>query len=165
MIATRRQCLGSLMAGSVGAWLGVPLPRAAGADPSAVEWQVLFLTNQQRVWRKLQPLSPSDELASVARVHSRDMISRGFFDHRNPDGLGPGDRLARSGLRFPLWAENLCTIRGGPADGAALASAIVASWMDSRGHRHNILEPGFRVLGVGVAISGRTVMATELFGG
>jgi hypothetical protein len=104
-------------------------------------------------------------LAAVARGHSQDMLTRGFFDHRTPEGLVPADRIARQGLRFTLTGENLYLVEGGIPAAAALASSIVSGWMNTKDHRRNILDPAFRYLGVGVAASTRVVIATQLFGG
>ena len=139
------------------------IPVRADERTGDIEWHVLFVTNQQRIWRRLGQLEGSDSLALVARAHSQDMLDRHFFDHRSPDGLGPADRVARRGLRFPTCSENLYSIKDGPPDPAELASVLVSGWMATKGHRHNILDPTFRYLGVGAAISGRSAMVTQLF--
>ena len=65
------------------------IPVRADERTGDIEWHVLFVTNQQRIWRRLGQLEGSDSLALVARAHSQDMLDRHFFDHRSPDGLGP----------------------------------------------------------------------------
>jgi uncharacterized protein YkwD len=163
MIATRRAFLLSLAGGTASGFLGARSAAARGDELSDLEWHVLFVTNQQRIWRKLPALAGSEALAGVARAHSRDMLARGFFDHRTPEGLGPADRVARQGLQFPSCSENLYSIKNGPRDPAELASVLVSGWMETTGHRHNILDPAFRFLGVGAASSGGTVIVTQLF--
>lgn len=148
------------LAGSRRAEAGVAPDR-----PADVEWHIWFFTNQQRISRRLTPFESSDALAAVARRHSRDMLVRRFFDHRSPDGLHPSDRIARAGLRFTVSSENIYRVKGGPADAAELASMMVRGWMKTRGHRANILDRNFRVLGVGVALGDRIALATQLFGG
>jgi uncharacterized protein YkwD len=164
--ASRRSLLFALLA----AW---PLGRQAGrgspppgADRVAeIEWHILFLTNQNRIWRRLAPLEPSPALADVARAHSRDMMARRFFGHVNPDGLSPRDRLARQGLKFKWVAENIYSTRKGTADAAEAAAIIVTGWMNSQGHRQNILDAAFKQIGVGAAVSDDEILATQLFVG
>jgi uncharacterized protein YkwD len=143
-----------------------PAPRQADdARLTDIEWHIRFVTNQHRNWQKLPPLAASTALAAVARAHSRDMLERGFFDHRTPEGLGPRDRVTRQGLTFSIVAENIYSTRDGTMDPAELASLIVSGWMKSEGHRRNILDPALTTLGVGVATSDRVVLATQVFGG
>jgi uncharacterized protein YkwD len=147
--------------------------RVAAAGPSVgaedrateIEWHIRFLTNQRRLWHKLPPLEASPALADVARAHSRDMLARGFFDHVNPERQGPRDRVAARGLEFSLVAENIYSSRDGSTDAAEMASHMVTGWMKNEGHRRNILEPRLTQIGVGVAVSERDVLATELFAG
>jgi uncharacterized protein YkwD len=166
MPASRREFLVFVLGSLPSAWPGDAHAAVAAAyGTAAIERHVFLLTNQQRTRHGLVALGSSDALAGIARGHSHDMLTRGFFDHRTPEGLGPGDRIARHGLRLTKFGENIYSITGGTADSAALASVIVTGWMNSRGHRRNILDPGFRTLGVGVAAGGRCVLATQLFGG
>lgn len=164
MPPTRREFILAVLA----SW-PLALPRDAHAlvvapdRASEIEWHIAFLTNQQRIWRKLLPLQLSDALARIARGHSLDMRTRGFFDHRTPEGTGPRERIARQGLSFKTIAENIYSTPDGTADAAELASEMVAGWMNSTGHRRNILDPRFHALGVGVAVSERLVLATQLF--
>jgi uncharacterized protein YkwD len=138
----------------------------AGADRvTEIEWHIRFLSNQQRQRQKLAPLEPSAALADVARAHSRDMLERGFFDHRNPEGLSPRDRVVKRGLTFPIVAENIYSTRDGTTDPAELAALMVDGWMKAEGHRRNILEPRLKYLGVGIALSDHLVLATQLFAG
>lgn len=130
-----------------------------------IEWHIVFLTNQQRIWRKLKPVESSAVLAGIARAHSQDMLTRGYFDHRSPEGLLPADRVARKGLTFVRASENIYSMEGGTTDAAELASVIVRGWMDSTGHSRNILDSGARSLGVGVAATEHTVLATQLLVG
>ena len=166
MLATRRQFLSSAAFAGACVVLGHRRVLAAADGVAAsVEFHIGMFTNQQRMARNLLALEVSDTLAAVARGHSREMLERGFFDHRTPDGTGPAQRLAKRGLRYDTWAENLFASTGGPADPMHLAAMIVGGWMSSESHRSNILQPDFRLLGVGVAAEGRRVTITELFAG
>jgi uncharacterized protein YkwD len=142
-----------------------PPGSAAAADVAAeIEWHIRFLTNQERLWQKLATLELSPALADVARAHSRDMLARGFFAHVNPEGQSPKDRVLKQGLTYGLVAENIYSMRDGTTDAAAAASIMVKGWMKNDGHRKNILEPRLGQIGVGVAMSAREVLATQLFG-
>ncbi|WP_448626933.1 CAP domain-containing protein [Geodermatophilus sp. URMC 64] len=118
-----------------------PAPAAAPADPSA-EGQVLALVNQERAAAGCGPLVADDGLAALARAFSADMRDRGFFSHDDPDGLSPFDRGDRAGVT--VMGENI-------AYGQADAAAVMSDWMNSPGHRANILNCSFSRIGVGVA--------------
>ena len=130
-----------------------PAPAAAPADPSA-EGQVLALVNAERAAAGCGALSADSGLASVARAHSADMRDRGFFDHVNLDGLDPFDRAERAGIS--ARAENI-------AYGQADAAEVMTAWMNSSGHRANILNCSLTRLGVGVAEGAGGPWWTQLF--
>ena len=88
------------------------------------------------------PLALEPRLHCAARVHSADMSERAYFDHVNPDGEDPFDRMAKAGYAFLQAGEN---IAGGP-DAAA---AAVAGWLKSPGHCANMMDPGYTEIGVG----------------
>jgi uncharacterized protein YkwD len=142
-----------------------PGPPKASDRAGEIEWHILFLTNQQRNWQKLPQFQASAELADVARAHSRDMLTRGFFSHVNPEGLTPKTRAQRAGLKFRAIAENIYSTENGGQDAAEAASHIVTGWMNHPGHRANILNPSLKFLGVGVAVSDTEILATQLFAG
>ena len=73
--------------------------------------------------------------------------------------------MQKHGLAFAGVAENIYSTRNGTMDPAELASIMVDGWMNSAGHRRNILEPSLEYLGVGVAMSDTQVLATQLFAG
>ena len=133
-----------------------PAPQAAAvpADPSA-EGQVLALVNAERAAAGCGALVADADLAAVARGHSADMRDRGYFDHVTPEGLDPFDRAARAGLT--ARAENL-------AYGQPDPSAVMVAWMNSPGHRANILNCGLSRLGVGIAQGAGGPWWTQLFG-
>lgn len=106
------------------------------------EKKVLELVNQERAAQGLNPLAWADDLADVARAHSKDMEQRRFFDHMNPSGFSPFDRMENAGITYFMAAENIAAGQGTPA-------AVMESWMNSPGHRANILNPELKELGVG----------------
>ncbi len=129
---------------------------APQADISQAEQDILRLTNQQRAQNGLGPLTIDPAISAVARAHSRDMSVRGFFDHINPDGLSPFDRMRIGGISFTTAGEN---IAGGPT-----SDIIMTNWMNSPGHRANILRNTFGRIGIGVVQdSTYGLMATQDF--
>ncbi|TFV59031.1 CAP domain-containing protein [Geodermatophilus sp. DF01-2] len=128
---------------------------AAEADPSA-EGQVLTLVNEARAWAGCAPVVADAPLAAVARAHSADMRDRDYFSHTSPEGLSPFDRAEQAGVDYSR-AENI-------AYGQAGADAVMQAWMDSPGHRENILDCELTKLGVGVAEGPGGPWWTQLFG-
>lgn len=115
---------------------------------SMLEQQILDLTNAERTKLGLKPLKWNEELAKLARAHSQDMVDRNFFSHENPDGKSPFDRMREAGIDYRISAENI-------AAGQASPEKAVAEWMNSEGHRKNILKPELEELGVGIARGGK----------
>ncbi|WP_025027062.1 stalk domain-containing protein [Caldalkalibacillus mannanilyticus] len=107
------------------------------------EWQNFDITNALRVRMGLDPLLWSDPLIKTTRTHSQDMIDRKFFDHTNPDGSSPFDRMSKDGVIYSLAGENI-------AMGQFDAIYVHEAWMNSVGHRKNIVA-AFKYLTVGVA--------------
>ena len=132
-------------------------PTQAPSTESAMEKEVLALVNKVRAENGLSALTWAEDVANVARAHSRDMINRGFFSHTNPDGLSPFDRLKNSGISYRTAAENI-------AYGQKTAEAVMNSWMNSSGHRANILNKNVKEIGVGAVKSQNgTVYWTQMF--
>ncbi|MCL1878602.1 MAG: stalk domain-containing protein [Defluviitaleaceae bacterium] len=108
------------------------------------EQRVFVLANNERAAYGLPPLLWQDRIAGAARLHSRDMRDNDFLDHTGSDGSDVSERLAREGVTSWIsWSENVAMGHTSPED-------LVRSWMDSPGHRGNILGNN-RYLGVGVA--------------
>lgn len=107
------------------------------------EIAVLCETNMFRQREGLPPLKLDPVLSSVARAHARDMVERGYFDHTNPDGLSPFDRIDASSYgSYDSAGENIAAGQRTPAE-------VVRDWIDSSGHRDNML--GDRAdIGVGI---------------
>jgi len=104
-------------------------------------WDVLVLTNIERDKQGLDPLAWDDTLAQAASNHCCDMINRNFFAHENPDGQNVADRVDTLGYAWLMVGENL-------AAGQTTPEEVVDGWMNSPGHRANILRPEFTELGV-----------------
>lgn len=112
-----------------------------------LEQLVLELVNKERVAEGAKPLVWDDSLAEVAKMHSRDMAEHNFFEHTNLDGKSPFDRMREHGISYGAAAENI-------AAGQRSAEEVMQSWMNSDGHRRNIMNPEFEKLGVGIAYGG-----------
>ncbi|WP_392672858.1 CAP domain-containing protein [Streptomyces sp. LN785] len=128
---------------------------AAASDASA-QAAVLALVNQERAKVGCSPVTASASLTSLAQNFSDDMAARGFFDHTDPDGRTPWDRAEKAGVTG-LGGENI-------ARGQADAEAVMASWMNSEGHRANILNCDYKTLGVGVHYGSGGPWWTQDFG-
>jgi uncharacterized protein YkwD len=120
-----------------------PKPSTASAgDESSVEQQVVTLVNQERARVGCHALSVNPILVTVARDHSKDMAVNNYFDHNSPDGRTPFQRMSDAGYKYSTAAENI-------AAGQTTAAAVMDAWMNSAGHRANILNCDLQQLGVG----------------
>ncbi|MEU3188050.1 CAP domain-containing protein [Streptomyces sp. NPDC006923] len=126
------------------------------AVPNTTEAAVLALVNEERAKAGCQPLRSDSGLDSLARDFSDEMAERGFFDHTDPDGRTPWDRADAAGIQG-LGGENI-------ARGQATAQAVMDSWMNSEGHRANILNCDYTRLGVGVHTGSGGPWWTQDFG-
>ncbi|MER6344308.1 CAP domain-containing protein [Streptomyces sp. NPDC001595] len=109
---------------------------------SAAEAEVLQLVNEERAKAGCRPVAANSALSKLARDFSEDMAARDFFDHTDPGGATPWDRAEKAGIS-DLGGENI-------ARGQSDAAAVMEAWMNSPGHRANILNCEFTTLGVGV---------------
>ncbi len=119
-----------------------PPPPPSGGGTNAQEREVLNLTNQARRNQGCRPLQLDDSLVEAAGSHASDMVRRHYMDHTNPDGEDPGDRMAKAGWRGNGWGENI-------AAGYDSPQRVFNAWMNSDGHRANILNCRFTKIGIG----------------
>ena len=119
---------------------------------AAVKSATLCLLNAERAARKLAPLRSNQLLARAAAAHSRDMVARAYFSHTSLSGADFVERIRRTGYtraaRSWTVGENLAW-GSGPL---AVPREIVQSWMESPGHRANILSRSFREVGLGITL-------------
>jgi uncharacterized protein YkwD len=108
------------------------------------------LVNKHRRSVGCKDLEWLEPVAAVAQKHSDDMVRRNFFDHKNPEGVTPFQRLNAAGIRFTRAAENI-------AYGQETAQAVLASWLRSPGHRRNIEDCAMREHGIGFARGTKTL--------
>jgi len=136
---------------------------------SQLEQDVLDLVNEVRAtgyncgsggnFGPAGPLTMQPNLRCAARVHSKDMDERNFFDHTNPSGESPFDRMGMAGYSFSTAGEN---IAGGSPD----AAGTMDQWLNSSGHCANIMNPSFTEIGVGYHPGGNWgTLWTQKFGG
>ncbi|NGO43734.1 CAP domain-containing protein [Streptomyces ureilyticus] len=119
---------------------------------------VIALTNAERASAGLPPLAPDPLLTMAAQAHSADMVARAFYSHTSPDGSEPWHRAAAAGSTRRTIGENI-------ACGQRSPSEVVQGWMNSPGHRANILKPAFTHIGIGFAGGGAAgTYWTQLFG-
>jgi hypothetical protein len=131
-------------------------------DYLRIEQQILMLSNNERVSRGVRAVHRHCGLEFVAAFHSADMVRRNFFDHINPDGLAPQDRLRL--LRPQLLGctgENLAWVSRRDED--MIARDVVRGWMESPGHRGNLLQEAHTHMGVSVVPSRDRIHVTQLF--
>lgn len=107
---------------------------------------VLCLLNQQRVAHGLPALAEDARLQAAAQAHAADMGQRHFYAHRDPDGVEPADRIQRAGFKGRTTGENIAWGVGL----SATPARIVDAWLDSPGHRKNILRSSFTRVGTGI---------------
>ncbi|MET8132702.1 CAP domain-containing protein [Streptomyces sp. NPDC005251] len=122
----------------------------------AAEAEVLRLVNDERAKVGCSPVAANSALSDLAQTFSEDMATRDFFDHTDPSGLTPWDRAAKAGIAS-LGGENI-------ARGQADAAAVMDAWMNSPGHKANILNCDFKTLGVGVHFATGGPWWTQDFG-
>lgn len=115
--------------------------------------------NEKRREHGLSPLQGSDEVAQVAREHSRRMAEEKFFGHVDPAGRAFFDRLRGAGIDYRAAAENIFSSTNVPDP----VESAVKGWMGSPGHRANILRPEFNQTGVGIWREGDTFYFTQVF--
>ncbi|MGV9691442.1 CAP domain-containing protein [Streptomyces sp. NPDC003444] len=137
-----------------------PTRKAAAASTAsrgdAAEAEILRLVNAERATVGCTPVNADARLASLAGAFSADMAARGFFDHTDPDGDTPWTRAQQAGVSN-LAGENI-------ARGQTDAAAVMKSWMNSDGHRANILNCDFKTMGVGVHFGDGGPWWTQDFG-
>ncbi|WP_432976193.1 CAP domain-containing protein [Dactylosporangium sp. CA-233914] len=130
---------------------------AGGTGNTAYESQVLTIVNTERAKAGCQPLAYNAKLRAAAYKHSADMAARDYFSHDTPEGVSFATRIKNEGYSWSGAAENI-------AKGQRTPEEVMNSWMNSSGHRANILNCKLKDLGVGLAYEGKTAIWTQDFG-
>nr|WP_246391966.1 CAP domain-containing protein [Halosimplex pelagicum] len=124
------------------------------AESVEIEHAIHDETNRRRVDHGLDRLTYSDHLSIIAARHSRDMAQRDFFAHANPDGDEPSDRYKTFGHDTRSSGENIALEHYDVlATPEKVAQSVVDAWMNSQGHRENILRDHFTEEGIGVYLN------------
>ncbi|MFE9773638.1 CAP domain-containing protein [Streptomyces sp. NPDC005931] len=125
-----------------------PRPTAtATATASGAVARVVELVNAERSKAGCSPVTVNSALTRAAQAHSDDMASSGTMSHTGSDGSSPADRITRAGYSWSTYGENV-------AYGYSTPEQVMQGWMNSSGHRANILNCGFREIGVALAQPG-----------
>ena len=124
--------------------LTIPQP---DSSVRSFEQEVIRLVNEQRVKNSLNPLTENWELSRVARYKSQDMVDNRYFSHTSPTYGSPFQMIRAFGISFRQAGENI-------AYGQRTPQAVVNAWMNSSGHRANILNASYTQIGVGYVAAG-----------
>ena len=126
-------------------------------EVTSTEKEVARLVNVERAKNGLPALTYNWELARVARYKSQDMINKNYFNHTSPTYGSPFNMMKAFGIRFTAAGENI-------AYGQRTAQEVMNGWMNSPGHRANILSRNFTQIGVGYAKNpSGTIYWTQMF--
>lgn len=113
-------------------------------DIKAIESNVVALVNQERAKNGLSSLTENWQLSRTARYKAQDMINKNYFSHQSPTYGSPFDMMKNFGIKFTAAGENIAMGQRTPAE-------VMNAWMNSPGHRANILSPSYNQIGVGLA--------------
>lgn len=123
-------------------------PQTATGDKSSIQAEeVLKLVNNERQKAGLKPLTLSEKLTSIANTKAQDMADKNYFSHNSPTYGSPFDMLHTFGVSYSIAGENI-------AAGQKTAEQVMNDWMNSSGHRANILNKDYTQLGVGYTSGG-----------
>ena len=134
--------------------------------------ELLRLHNEERAKAGAPGLCVHPRLQAAAQGHAEDMLARGFYDHVTPDGMDPGDRISAAGYPFVTYGENNNRVSGNTVSepGIQEIREAMQGWMESPGHRKNLLDPAFQEVGFGISTGhyspapGNTTMYVANFG-
>ncbi len=136
-----------------------PSTSTASGDYSAFQKKVVELVNAERAKAGLNALKMNTELSKVATLKSQDMAKNNYFDHNSPTYGSPFDMMKKFGISYRTAGENI-------AMGQTTPEQVMNGWMNSSGHRANILKASFTEIGVGIAknSSGRLYWTQQFIG-
>lgn len=127
-----------------------------------IEQAIFQRVNQERAAAGLPALSYNTTMEHYARIKSKDMGDNGYFSHEDLQGKLITEQMKADGVSYRAWGENIAYIQG-MSDNNALATKFMDNWMNSSGHRANILSTNFSSIGIGVYKIGNTYYATQEF--
>lgn len=120
--------------------------------------RVLSIVNRERAAQGAKPLTENIEVTKIARMKSQDMADYGYFDHTSPTYGTPFQMLRQFGISYNAAGENI-------AKGQKTPEEVMDDWMNSQGHRENILNANFTQIGIGIVQKGGTFYWTQMFVG
>lgn len=138
------------------------IPDVSDKFMAQVESKIFEKVKVERAKAGVSVLSYKDIMQKYARIKSQDMGDRGYFDHADPQGNLITVQMKNDGVSYRAWGENIAYIEG-ISDANTLADRFMTNWMNSPGHRQNILSNNFTGIGVGVYKIGNRVYATQEF--
>ena len=127
-----------------------------------VEQAIFNKVNEERAKAGVAPLTYNTTMEKYARIKSQDMGDNNYFSHSDLSGNYITTKMKADGVTYNAWGENIAYISG-ITDPTALAKQFMTNWMNSQGHRKNILSTNFKSMGVGVYKIGNKVYATQEF--
>lgn len=134
-----------------------PTAPTAPDDLRTLENEVIRLVNVERSKANVPALSANNELSRIARIKSNDFINNNYFSHTSPTYGSPFEMLKSFGVNYTAAAENI-------ASGQRSAAEVMNTWMNSSGHKANIMNSTYNQIGVGVARDNKgTLYWTQLF--
>lgn len=129
---------------------------------AAVETAIYNKVNEERAKAGVPTLTYNTVMQKYARIKSQDMGDNNYFSHKDLNGNLITTQMKKDGVSYKAWGENIAYI-GGNISADALAERFMTNWMNSSGHRENILSTNFSSIGVGVYKIGNKVYATQEF--
>ena len=152
----------ALRAAALAATLATPAP-AQEDDLAAL---ALSLVNDARSQAGLDEVTRGENLTTAAQAHADDMLVQGYYDHVSPEGATARDRFIRAGGDpSQVVAENIARCEGCEGADAGRVRAFQSGWMQSPGHRENILARGMGRFGFGIAEGDGVAYAVQMFAG
>jgi uncharacterized protein YkwD len=139
--------IGTFVAVAVTAGLAGPASAATSTSLAEKRTAVIKLTNKERAAKGCAPLKASNRLTTAAQRHANDMAAKDYFSHNSLDGRQWWQRIEALGYKNPA-GENI-------AYGFDTASSVVKGWMNSPGHKRNILDCKFNKIGIGFTADGK----------
>ena len=127
-----------------------------------IEQAIFQRVNQERTSAGLPALNYNTTMEKYARIKSKDMGDNGYFSHEDLQGQLITVQMKADGVSYNAWGENIAYIQG-INNNSVLATQFMDNWMNSSGHRANILSTNFSSIGIGVYKIGNTYYATQEF--
>lgn len=129
---------------------------------SEIEQSIFQQVNAERAKAGLPALSYNNTMQKYARIKSQDMGDKNYFDHKDPNGNLITVKMQQDGVSYQAWGENIAYLSGYTGN-STIAKQFMTNWMNSSGHRANILSSDYTSIGIGVYKIGNKYYATQEF--